>query len=140
MADRSLRGMSIGARFLEIRKAKGLNQVDVAAAIGVSHGALVNYEKGRDPPASAIIAFGKAYGVSPTWLLLGEGRPDHAVPHVDLGIFDRRCSGCEYGLYEAVGDDDIGLDEAFGDGRLKAGQRYGGNGGVAQHEAGGVGW
>lgn len=69
-------GMSIGTRFLEIRKAKGLNQVDVAATIGVSHGALVNYEKGRDPPASVIIAFGKAYDVNPTWLLLGEGRPD----------------------------------------------------------------
>jgi transcriptional regulator with XRE-family HTH domain len=44
--------MSIGARFLEIRKAKGLKQTDVAEAIGISHGALVNYEKGREPPAS----------------------------------------------------------------------------------------
>jgi transcriptional regulator with XRE-family HTH domain len=68
--------MSIGGRFLEIRKAKRLNQTDVAAAIGISHGALVNYEKGREPPASAIIAFSKVYGVNPTWLLLGEGRPD----------------------------------------------------------------
>jgi len=50
--------LSIGGRFLEIRKARGLNQVDVAAAIDVSHGALVNYEKGlREPPATAIIAF-----------------------------------------------------------------------------------
>jgi hypothetical protein len=47
--------MSIGARFLEIRKAKGLKQTDVAEAIGISHGALVNYEKGREPPASAIL-------------------------------------------------------------------------------------
>jgi transcriptional regulator with XRE-family HTH domain len=38
--------MSIGARFLEIRKAKGLKQTDVAEAIGISHGALVNYERG----------------------------------------------------------------------------------------------
>jgi transcriptional regulator with XRE-family HTH domain len=38
--------VSIGARFLEIRKAKGLKQTDVAEAIGISHGALVNYEKG----------------------------------------------------------------------------------------------
>ena len=68
--------MSIGGRFLEIRKAKRLNQTDVAAAIGISHGALVNYEKGREPPASAIIAFAKTYGVNPTWLLLGEGRPE----------------------------------------------------------------
>jgi transcriptional regulator with XRE-family HTH domain len=68
--------MSIGARFLEIRKAKGLKQTDVAEAIGISHGALVNYEKGREPPASAIIAFSGAYEVSPLWLLTGEGRPD----------------------------------------------------------------
>ncbi len=68
--------MSIGARFLEIRKAKGLKQTDVAEAIGISHGALVNYEKGREPPASAIIAFSEAYEVSPLWLLTGEGRPD----------------------------------------------------------------
>ena len=47
--------MSIGARFLEIRKAKGLNQTDVAAAIGISHGALVNYEKGREPPSPTTI-------------------------------------------------------------------------------------
>jgi len=68
--------MSIGARFLEIRKAKGLKQTEVAEAIGISHGALVNYEKGREPPASAIIAFSEAYEVSPLWLLTGEGRPD----------------------------------------------------------------
>ena len=68
--------MSIGARFLEVRKAKALKQTDVAEAIGISHGALVNYEKGREPPASAIIAFSEAYEVSPLWLLTGEGRPD----------------------------------------------------------------
>ena len=69
--------MSIGARFLDIRKARGLNQVDVAAEIDVSHGALVNYEKGtRDPPASTILAFARKYNVNPAWLLTGEGRPD----------------------------------------------------------------
>jgi transcriptional regulator with XRE-family HTH domain len=68
--------LSIGARFLEIRKAKGLKQTDVAEAIGISHGALVNYEKGREPPASAILAFSQVYGVSANWLLTGEGRPD----------------------------------------------------------------
>jgi transcriptional regulator with XRE-family HTH domain len=60
--------VSIGARFLEIRKAKGLKQTDVAEAIGISHGALVNYEKGREPPASAILAFSQVYGVSANWL------------------------------------------------------------------------
>ncbi|KUR75079.1 helix-turn-helix domain-containing protein [Novosphingobium sp. Fuku2-ISO-50] len=69
--------MSIGRRLLEIRKARGLNQADVAAEIDISHGALVNYEKGmREPPASVILAFAKTYKVSPAWLLTGEGRPD----------------------------------------------------------------
>lgn len=68
--------MNIGGRFLEIRKARGLKQTDVAEAIGISHGALVNYEKGRDPPAEVIIAFSKAYNVNPAWLLMGIGRAE----------------------------------------------------------------
>ena len=71
--------MSIGFRLLEVRKARGLNQTDVAAEIDISHGALVNYEKGtREPPASVILDFAKAYKVSAAWLLTGEGRPDQA--------------------------------------------------------------
>jgi len=71
--------MSIGARLLEIRKARGLVQADVAAEIDISHGALVNYEKGlREPPASVILAFAQTYNVSAAWLLTGEGRPDQA--------------------------------------------------------------
>ena len=70
--------MSIGGRVLEIRKARGLKQTDVAEAIGISHGALVNYEKGRDPPAEAIIAFSKAYKVNPAWLLTGIGRAEQS--------------------------------------------------------------
>ncbi|MDE2570345.1 MAG: helix-turn-helix transcriptional regulator [Sphingomonadales bacterium] len=70
--------MSIGGRFLEVRKARGLKQTDVAEAIGISHGAVVNYEKGRDPPADAIIAFSKAFNVNPMWLLMGIGRADQS--------------------------------------------------------------
>lgn len=71
--------MSIGGRLFEVRKARGLNQTDVAQEIDISHGALVNYEKGmREPPASVILAFARAYKVSPAWLLTGEGRPDQA--------------------------------------------------------------
>ncbi len=71
--------MTIGSRILEVRKARGLNQTDVAAEIGISHGALVNYEKGtREPPASVILDFAVAYKVSAAWLLTGEGRPDQA--------------------------------------------------------------
>jgi transcriptional regulator with XRE-family HTH domain len=69
--------MSIGGRILEIRKALGLNQADVASELGISHGALVNYEKGlREPPASVILGFAERYKVSAAWVLTGEGRPD----------------------------------------------------------------
>ena len=71
--------MTIGARFFEVRRGYGLHQADVAAEIGISQAALVNYEKGaRDPPATTIIAFAQAYKVSPAWLLTGEGRSDQA--------------------------------------------------------------
>lgn len=71
--------MSIGGRIFEIRKALGLNQADVATELGISHGALVNYEKGlREPPASVILGFADKYKVSAAWVLTGEGRPDQA--------------------------------------------------------------
>jgi transcriptional regulator with XRE-family HTH domain len=94
--------MTIGGRFLEIRKARGLNQVDVAAAIDVSHGALVNYEKGlREPPAMAIIAFSKTYNVNPTWLLLGEGRPEQS----SLDDIYSRSIGIAWGYLSRGGDE-----------------------------------
>ena len=98
--------MSIGGRFLEIRKARGLNQVDVAAAIDVSHGALVNYEKGlREPPATAIITFSQTYNVNPTWLLLGEGRPERS----SLDDIYGRSIGIAW-AYLARGGDDVEKD------------------------------
>jgi len=94
--------VSIGGRFLEIRKARGLNQVDVAAAIDVSHGALVNYEKGlREPPATAIIAFSQTYNVNPTWLLLGEGRPERS----SLDDIYGRSIGIAWAYLSRGGDD-----------------------------------
>jgi transcriptional regulator with XRE-family HTH domain len=64
---------------MDVRKARDLNQTDVVKALGISHGALVNYEKGRtEPPASVIVAFAETYKINPTWLLTGKGHPDHA--------------------------------------------------------------
>lgn len=98
--------MTIGGRFLEIRKARGLKQTDVAEAIGISHGALVNYEKGREPPASAIIAFAKAYGINPVWLLLGEGRPERG----SLDDIYARSIGIAW-TYLARGGDEVAKDD-----------------------------
>jgi len=71
--------MSIGQRFLEVRKSRRLKQTDVAEACGISHGALVNYENGlREPPTRVIVAFGSAYLVDLNWLLTGVGRSEAA--------------------------------------------------------------
>jgi transcriptional regulator with XRE-family HTH domain len=64
----------IGLRLREIRRLKGLNQVDFAAKIGVSQTALVAYEKGeRDPPSSALVALSREFDVRAEWILNGTG-------------------------------------------------------------------
>lgn len=71
--------MSIGERFRQIRKSRRMKQTDVAEACGISHGALVNYEKGlREPPVRAIVAFSTAYAIDLTWLLTGVGQSEAA--------------------------------------------------------------
>lgn len=66
----------IGRRLNEIRRLKGLNQIEFAAKIGVSQTALVAYERGdRDPPASALVALGDEFDVRAEWILSGTGLP-----------------------------------------------------------------
>ena len=96
--------MSIGERFLEVRKCRRLKQTDVAEACGISHGALVNYEKGlREPPTRVIVAFGSSYLVDLNWLLTGEGRPEFD----DLALFHRRSIEAAWVLLSRDGAIDI---------------------------------
>ena len=66
--------MSLGARIMELRKAKGLSQAQLAKQVGISQPALANYERdGRDPPSSFLSALCEQFGADPAWLLIGAG-------------------------------------------------------------------
>lgn len=81
----SEQALGIGTRIFEFRRSRGITQADLAARVGLSHGALVNYEKEkRDPPASALATLCEIYGVNPDWLLLGNGAMERQDIHAHL--------------------------------------------------------
>lgn len=54
----------------ELRKEKGLSQVQVAKELGITRGAYANYEQGtREPSFDILINICKFYNVSPNYLL-----------------------------------------------------------------------
>ena len=66
--------MEFKDRIKELRKAKGLTQLEFADALKVSRNNIAGYETGRtDPSASAISLICKTFSVSETWLRTGEG-------------------------------------------------------------------
>lgn len=55
----------IGSKLKELRKAKRLNQDDVAIGTGICRSSLSNYETGRRTPAlNQLVALANFYGVS----------------------------------------------------------------------------
>lgn len=81
----SEQALGIGSRIFEFRRSRDVTQADLAARIGLSHGALVNYEKEkRDPPASALASICEIYGLNPDWLLLGNGAMERQDIHAHL--------------------------------------------------------
>lgn len=64
---------NFGERLKAARKGK-LTQGDLSEATGISQNAICNYENGkRRPNASRLQSICEALGVSPNWLLTGEG-------------------------------------------------------------------
>lgn len=64
----------IGRRLAELRRAAGLRQEDVAAAVGISRSHLAGMEKRHDNPGRATVtALASFYGVSVDFLINGEG-------------------------------------------------------------------
>lgn len=54
----------------ELRNEKGLTQMQVAQATGLSHTAIVNWENAlRVPNANAVVILAKFYGVTTDYLL-----------------------------------------------------------------------
>lgn len=81
----------ISENLLRIRMEKGLTQKHVCKAIGVSQGALSNYETGvRKPSTEKIRAFAKFYQVSTDEILLSqknETNPSaafHGIRHISI--------------------------------------------------------
>lgn len=68
---------SLGLRIKAARKKHGLTQTLFAKQMGVSKGAVINYEKDyRSPDAAFLIRMIKLFNISSEWLLLGSGPMD----------------------------------------------------------------
>lgn len=77
--------MSIGDRLADLRDEAGLSQAQFAERTGTSQSAFAAYERGiREPPVSVVGAACKEFGISPAWLLLGEGAK-RAADTLELG-------------------------------------------------------
>lgn len=61
----------MGQRLRELRKARGMTQVDVAAALDVSRSHITQVELGADPGFSTFVQLAKFYDVSLDYLLTG---------------------------------------------------------------------
>ncbi len=74
-----------GERLKSARKGK-LTQEDLSEATGISQNAICNYENGkRRPNAPRIQSICAALGISPSWLLTGEGpmAPEEQLPGLE---------------------------------------------------------
>ena len=66
----------IGQRIAALRKQAGMNQAELARALGVSPSAVGMYEQGRrEPSAAGLVALAEFFGVTTDYLLTG--RPLH---------------------------------------------------------------
>lgn len=63
---------SLGNRILELRKAKGWSQSDLADKVGISYAQIGRYEtKGAQPPAEVIKKIAEALDTSVDYLIFG---------------------------------------------------------------------
>lgn len=75
---------TFGEKLLQLRKEKGVNQNEMAKALGISRVALSYYERGeRTADIEILIKAAKAFGVSPNYLL-GEGARKVENDHLSL--------------------------------------------------------
>jgi transcriptional regulator with XRE-family HTH domain len=63
--------MTIAVRLHQMRG--NLSRKDFSAQVGVHTNTVANYESGRDPPISYLMAVAKRYGVRLDWLITGQG-------------------------------------------------------------------
>jgi transcriptional regulator with XRE-family HTH domain len=73
-AKQTKASIDIGLRIQKKRKKNGLTSIDFGKVMGVSGSTITNWEAGRAAfPAHQLIKIAKKLGVSPAWLLTGEG-------------------------------------------------------------------
>ena len=66
--------VSFSVRFRDLLDASGKTQKEIATALGLSEGALINYKRDSIPKSNELLAIARYLGVSMEWLLTGEGR------------------------------------------------------------------
>ncbi|HTI02067.1 MAG TPA: helix-turn-helix transcriptional regulator [Acidisoma sp.] len=67
---------TLAQRLRELRRARNLNQIDVARAVGVDRSHLSKIETGDDTPGrGALTALSTFFGVSLDWLVTGQELP-----------------------------------------------------------------
>jgi transcriptional regulator with XRE-family HTH domain len=67
---------TLAQRLRELRRARNLNQIDVARAVGVDRSHLSKIETGDDTPGrGALTALATFFGVSLDWLVTGQESP-----------------------------------------------------------------
>lgn len=74
--------MNVGNRMQDLRKERGLNQDDVAAALGVSTGTISNWERGsRKPDLAQLNKLADYFSVSADYLLGRTNERDAEAKH-----------------------------------------------------------
>lgn len=69
-----MRTSTVGTRIREVRVSNNLTQQSFADRIGISRGALANYEVDRNEPIDAVITLiCREFNINESWLRTGEG-------------------------------------------------------------------
>lgn len=68
-----MREKTLQDRLREARKRAGLSQSAVASAVGIAQGTYSDLERNTGSGSKHIVAIARVLGVSPDWLLTGEG-------------------------------------------------------------------
>jgi transcriptional regulator with XRE-family HTH domain len=88
--------MNFSHRFEILVRESPLNQKALAAQLGVTESAIVNYKGGRTPKAEELLRIAKHFGVSMEYLLTGGGVT--SGPAVDEAIWKQKAEHAEQKL------------------------------------------